>query len=108
MRVHLHWDVLFVLEQDDLRRAPDVKHYQLAQQLRRTLVTMDRDYLTIAAFRRSRAAACWSSTHPTSASSRRCSSGSTGCCFTAKSQRSPCRCRWSARKLQVNSDWGRN
>ena len=45
MRGHLHWDVLFVLEQDDLRRAPDLKHYQLAQQLRRTLVTMDRDYL---------------------------------------------------------------
>ena len=45
MRVRLHWDVLFVLEQNDLRRAPDVKHYQLAHQLRRTLVTMDRDYL---------------------------------------------------------------
>src|SRR5512138_1869437 len=45
MRVQLQWDVLFVLEQDDLRRAPDVKHYQLAHQLRRTLVTMDRDYL---------------------------------------------------------------
>jgi len=45
MRARLHWDVLFVLEEDDLRRAPDVKHYQLAQQLRRTLVTMDRDYL---------------------------------------------------------------
>ncbi len=39
------WDVLFVLEEADLRRAPDVKHYQLAQQLRRTLVTLDRDYL---------------------------------------------------------------
>jgi uncharacterized protein DUF5615 len=45
MRVRLNWDVLFVLEHDDLRRAPDVKHYHLAQQLRRTLVTMDRDYL---------------------------------------------------------------
>ena len=45
MRVRLQWDVLFVLEQDDLRRAPDLKHYQLALQLRRTLVTMDRDYL---------------------------------------------------------------
>ena len=45
MRGRLNWDVLFVLEHDDLRRAPDVKHYQLAQQLRRTLVTMDRDYL---------------------------------------------------------------
>jgi hypothetical protein len=45
MRGPLQWDVLFVLEEDDLRRAPDVKHYHLAQQLRRTLVTMDRDYL---------------------------------------------------------------
>jgi|SRR2546423_4064504 Domain of unknown function (DUF5615) len=45
MRTRLHWDVLFVLEEHDLRRAPDVKHYQLAQQLRRTLVTLDRDYL---------------------------------------------------------------
>src|SRR5579862_1859555 len=45
MRMRLHWDVLFVLEEDDLRRAPDIRHYQLAEQLRRTLVTMDRDYL---------------------------------------------------------------
>jgi len=45
MRERLDWDVLFVLEEDDLRRAPDVKHYRLAQQLRRTLVTLDRDYL---------------------------------------------------------------
>jgi hypothetical protein len=45
MRLLLRWDVLFVLEDQDLRRAPDVRHYRLAQQLRRTLVTMDRDYL---------------------------------------------------------------
>src|SRR2546425_9055086 len=45
MRERLQWDVLFVLEEDALRRAPDVKHYRLAQQLHRTLVTMDRDYL---------------------------------------------------------------
>jgi len=45
MRTRLHWDVLFVVEEDELRRAPDLRHYQLAQQLRRTLVTMDRDYL---------------------------------------------------------------
>ena len=45
MRVRLQWDVFFVLEDADLRRAPDVKHYQLAQQLRRTLITLDRDYL---------------------------------------------------------------
>jgi Domain of unknown function (DUF5615) len=45
MRLRLGWDVFFVLEDDDLRRASDVKHYELAEQLRRTLVTMDRDYL---------------------------------------------------------------
>jgi hypothetical protein len=45
MRLHLRWDVLFVLEDENLRRAPDLAHYRLAQQLRRTLVTMDRDYL---------------------------------------------------------------
>jgi len=45
MRTRLEWDVLFVLEEHDLRRAADVRHYQLARQLRRTLVTMDRDYL---------------------------------------------------------------
>ena len=50
MRARLHWDVLFVLEDADLRRASDSRHYQLAQQLRRTLVTMDRDYLDDRAF----------------------------------------------------------
>jgi hypothetical protein len=45
MRDLLHWDVLYVVEEDDLRRAPDQKHYRLAQQLRRTLITLDRDYL---------------------------------------------------------------
>src|SRR5216117_3643670 len=45
MRLRLRWDVLFVVEEEALRRAPDRRHYQLAQQLRRTLVTMDRDYL---------------------------------------------------------------
>src|ERR1700754_3480613 len=45
MRTRLQWDVLFVMEEDDLRRAPDIKHFHLAQQLRRTLVTLDRDYL---------------------------------------------------------------
>jgi Domain of unknown function (DUF5615) len=45
MRTSLGWDVLFVIEEEELRRAPDLKHYRLAQQLRRTLITMDRDYL---------------------------------------------------------------
>ena len=45
MRQALHWDVLFVLEHEELRRAPDGEHYRLARQLRRTLITQDRDYL---------------------------------------------------------------
>jgi predicted nuclease of predicted toxin-antitoxin system len=45
MRSALGWDVLFVVEHDDLRRAADIEHYRLARQLRRTLITMDRDYL---------------------------------------------------------------
>ena len=45
MRTRLRWDVLFVVEHDDLRRASDSGHYRTARQLRRTLVTLDRDYL---------------------------------------------------------------
>ena len=45
MRRDLAWDVLFVMEHDDLRRAPDGDHYRLARELRRTLISFDRDYL---------------------------------------------------------------
>jgi len=45
MRETLRWDVFFVLEHDDLRRARDIEHYRLARQLGRTLVTLDHDYL---------------------------------------------------------------
>ena len=45
MRNELQWDVLFVMEHDDLRRAPDGDHYRLARELRRTLISFDRDYL---------------------------------------------------------------
>lgn len=45
MRVKLGWDVLFVLEHDDLRRARDIDHFRMARQFRRTLLTQDRDYL---------------------------------------------------------------
>jgi len=45
MREKLGWDVLFVVEHDDLRRARDIEHFRLARQLGRTLVTLDRDYL---------------------------------------------------------------
>ena len=45
MREKLRWDVLSVMDQPDLRRARDIEHFRLARQLRRTLVTLDRDYL---------------------------------------------------------------
>ena len=50
MRTTLGWDVLFVLEHPDRRRARDIEHFRLARQLRRTLVTLDRDYLDDRAF----------------------------------------------------------
>ena len=45
MRGRLNWDVLFVLEHDDLRRARDMDHFRMARQFRRTLITLDHDYL---------------------------------------------------------------
>jgi hypothetical protein len=50
MREKLGWDVLFVMEHEDLRRARDIEHFRLARQLGRTLVTLDRDYLDDRAF----------------------------------------------------------
>ena len=44
MRTRLGWDVFFVMEHEELRRAPDIEHYRLARKLHRTLVTLDRDY----------------------------------------------------------------
>src|SRR6185369_16973682 len=38
MRNRLQWDVLFVMEHEDLRRASDDAHFRLARQLRRTLI----------------------------------------------------------------------
>ncbi|MEQ1897927.1 MAG: DUF5615 family PIN-like protein [Vicinamibacterales bacterium] len=45
MRLQLGWDVLHVVEEDDLRRASDLEHFRLARQLRRTLITLDHDFL---------------------------------------------------------------
>jgi hypothetical protein len=44
MRTRLGWDVFFVMEHEELRRARDIEHYRLARQLGRTLLTQDRDY----------------------------------------------------------------
>ena len=45
MRQELGWDVLFVLEDPLLRRAPDRDHFSKALDLGRTLITLDRDFL---------------------------------------------------------------
>src|SRR3954465_15219140 len=45
MRTNLKWDVLFVIEHDDLRRAREDEQYVMGRQRRRTLITLDRDYL---------------------------------------------------------------
>jgi hypothetical protein len=45
MRRELHWDALYVMEHDDLRRAPDAEHFRRAADLGRTLITLDRDFL---------------------------------------------------------------
>lgn len=45
MRERLGWDTLAVIEHDDLRRATDLRHFRLARQMRRTLISLDRDYL---------------------------------------------------------------
>jgi len=44
MRRDLGWDVLFVMEHDDLRRASDIVHYQRALEFGRTLFTLDHDF----------------------------------------------------------------
>ena len=45
MRARLKWDVFFVMEHDELRRAADEEHFRRAREMRRTLVSLDRDYL---------------------------------------------------------------
>jgi hypothetical protein len=44
MRRDLAWDVLFVMEHEDLRRASDIVHYRRALEFGRTLFTLDRDF----------------------------------------------------------------
>lgn len=44
MRQVLHWDVLFVLEDPEFRRASDREHFRRARDLGRTLITLDHDF----------------------------------------------------------------
>ena len=107
MRTRLGWDVLFVLEENDLRRAPDLKHYQLAQQLRRTLITMDRDYLDD---RRFPLDACGGVLVIHAPDERQLSSlldRVDRMLFHADDSDERVLLPLAGRKLQVNTDWGR-
>jgi hypothetical protein len=108
MRQRLQWDVLFVLEDADLRRAPDVKHYQLAYQLRRTLVTLDRDYLDD---RRFPPEVC-GGVLVIQAPDERQLSGLLDrvdrSLFHPDDVEEPVALPLAGRKLQVNTDWGRD
>jgi hypothetical protein len=45
MRRCLTWDVFAVIEDQTMRRASDIRHYHMASILRRTLITLDDDFL---------------------------------------------------------------
>jgi hypothetical protein len=103
MRTLLNWDVLYVLEDDELRRAADVKHYRLAQQLRRTLVTLDRDYLDDRRFPPSESAGVLVVNAPNECELRGLLTRIDRDLFGADEPALPL----EGRKLQVHTDWGR-
>ena len=107
MRTRLAWDVLFVLEADDLRRAPDAKHYQLAQQLCRTLVTMDRDYLDDRRFPPQAGGGVLVINAPDERQLSSLLDRIDRALFHPDDCEDPVPLPLAGRKLQVNSDWGR-
>jgi Domain of unknown function (DUF5615) len=107
MRVRLHWDVLFVLEDADLRRASDVKHYQLAQQLRRTLVTLDRDYLDDRRFPLESCGGVLVIQAPDETQLTALLDRVDRALFHSSTGDEPIAQPLVGRKLQVNTDWGR-
>jgi hypothetical protein len=108
MRLRLRWDVLFVLEEDDLRRAPDVKHYRLAQQLRRTLVTLDRDYLDDRRFPPDGSGGVLVIQAPDERQLSGLLDRIDRSLFHPDAADEPIALPLAGRKLQVNTDWGRD
>jgi hypothetical protein len=106
MRGRLDWDVLFVLEDEELRRAPDVKHYRLAQQLRRTLITLDRDYLDDRRFPPAEGSGVLVIHAPDEQQLIRLLSRVDRTLFHADDQ--PVPLPLEGRKLHVHTDWGRD
>ena len=108
MRLRLHWDVLFVLEDDELRRAPDVKHYALAEQLRRTLVTMDRDYLDDRRFPPAVSGGVLVINAPDERQLSALLDRVDSQLFHIEDSDDPVTQPLRGRKLQINTDWGRD
>jgi len=108
MRFRLHWDVLFVLEHDDLRRAADVRHYRLAHQLRRTLVTMDRDYLDDRRFPPAESGGVLVIHAPDERQLSSLLDRVDRRLFHPEDSEEPVTAPLTGRKLQVNTDWGRD
>src|SRR5690349_2488584 len=107
MRAALQWDVLFVLEETDLRRASDTKHYQLAHQLHRTLVTMDRDYLDDRRFPPLEGGGVLVINAPNERELSALLDRIDRRLFQAEDGDEPAALPLAGRKLQLNTDWGR-
>jgi hypothetical protein len=107
MRNLLNWDVLFVLEDEELRRAADMRHYKLAQQLRRTLVTLDRDYLDDRRFPPSESAGVLVVSAPNEQELCSLLARVDRVLFTSENGTAP-PLPLEGRKLQVHTDWGRS
>jgi hypothetical protein len=101
MREVLQWDVLFVMEHPDLRRARDQEHFRLAHQLRRTLVTLDRDYLDDRAFPPARGAGVLVISAPDERGLAKILSRVDAELFAAAGSRLPL----DGRKLHAHTDW---
>jgi predicted nuclease of predicted toxin-antitoxin system len=107
MRERLRWDVFFVMEEEDLRRASDLEHFRMAAQLRRTLLTLDRDYLDDARFPPSETSGVLVLTAPHEEQFERLLNEVDRVLFRSLSGRSPDDSRMPllGRKLHVHSDW---
>ena len=98
MRDRLRWDVFFVMEEEDLRRASDIEHFRMAAQLRRTLLTLDHDYLDDALFPLAECGGVLVLSAPASRnSSSACSSRSIACSFARRPTHDPVRTRPACR-----------
>jgi hypothetical protein len=111
MRERLQWDVLFVIEEDALRRARDIEHFRLAVQLRRTLVTLDQDFLDDVRFPPTQCAGVLVLSAPHEEQYERLLTHIDRVLFPKSSDSSNCsgesadRLPLAGRKLHVHSDW---